>query len=333
MKVIRNLLSLESEIPYPVLTIGAFDGIHLGHQEIIRRVVGRSRERRGTSVLLTFRDHPQKVLDPPHAPFLITPPGVKEEILRGMGLDLLIQVPFSQTWASMEARSFVEEIVVGKLSTKELWVGFDFAFGKDRRGTLQELRAWGKELGFSVNVVPAVTIQGEVVSSTRVRGLLLQGRVAEACSLLGHPYIVRGRVGPGSGRGRELGFPTANLKPSRDFLLPDGVYAGFAKFAGRIYEAAINIGKGPTLTGVNRRIEVHLFDFQGDLYRRQLEVHFWEKIREERKFSGEQELIDQIRQDILRIGDILSGAGARSSVMALQGSTNVVKNESGDCKR
>jgi riboflavin kinase/FMN adenylyltransferase len=306
MRVIRCLSSIDRELRYPVLTIGAFDGIHLGHQEIIRRLIERAREKGGTSVLFTFSDHPLKVLDPARAPVLITPPTIKEGILRRMGLDLLVQIPFTPQWAGTEARSFVEEVLVRTLGAKEIWVGFDFAFGRDRKGNVHQLQDWGRELGFSVRVMPAVVFEGKIVSSTLIRDLLREGRIAETRPLLGRPYVIRGQVVKGCGRGKDLGFPTANLKPPPDFLLPDGVYAGFAKVGDEMHQVAINIGYAPTWGREDRRIEIHFLKFRGDLYRRQLEIHFWERVREERKFSSERELARHIRQDTLQVTLLLS---------------------------
>jgi len=306
MKVIRSLESIEKKYPFPVLTIGAFDGIHLGHQEIIRQMRERAKEMEGTSMLFTFPHHPLKVLDPHRAPTLITPPKIKEEILRSMGLDLLIQVPFSQKFSQMEPRFFAEEVLVRILAVKEIWVGFDFVFGKERQGGPRLLQDLGRELGFSVQIIPPVICQGQIVSSTLIRDLLGQGRVADASILLGRPYVIRGQVVKGYGRGRDLGFPTANIKPPQDFLLPDGVYAGFAKMGMQVYQAAINIGRSPTFSGKDRRIEVHFLGFRGDLYRRPLQIHVLERVREERQFFDEQELIQRIRQDTRQVAQLLS---------------------------
>jgi len=306
MKVIRSLPSIDRSYPDPILAIGAFDGIHLGHQEIIRRLRERARERRGTSALLTFADHPLRTLDPSRAPALITPPRIKEEILRGMGLDLLIQIPFTLQLAQMEPRSFVEDVLVGMLGVREIWLGFDFAFGTERKGTPRLLQDLGREWGFSVQIVPPVICRGEVVSSTTIRDLLGRGRVADASLLLGRPYLIHGQVVKGLGRGRGLGFPTANLKPPRDFLVPDGVYAGFARADKKTYQVAIHVGRAPTFSGKDRRIEVHFLNFGGDLYRRRLEIQFLERVREERKFSNEEELAERIRQDTHHVAQLLA---------------------------
>ena len=309
MKIMGSLTSLKKKVPYPVLTIGAFDGIHLGHQEIIRTVEERAREKKGTSLLMTFRDHPLRALDPKNAPLLITPPEIKQELLRGLGLDLLIWVPFTQEFSEKEPQAFVKEVLVGILGVKEVWVGCDFAFGKDRKGDTLLLQELGQELGFLAGIVPPVVEGGEIISSTRIRDLLGAGRVADASRLLGRPYIIKGRVAKGRGRGRELGFPTSNLKPAPDFLLPNGIYAGYAKVGDQAWKAAINVGSAPTLQGKDRRIEVHMLGFEGDLYLRKMEVHFLEKIREERKFPDEQVLIGQIREDVALVGQLLSEHG------------------------
>ena len=258
---------------------------------------------------MTFRDHPLRALDPKNAPALITPPEIKQEILRQLGLDLLIWVPFTREFSEKEPRAFVKEVLVRIFGVKEVWVGFDFAFGKDRRGDTLLLQELGQELGFLAGIVPPVVEGGEIISSTRIRDLLGAGRVADASRLLGRPYIIRGRVAKGRGRGKELGFPTSNLKPVPDFLLPNGIYAGYAKVGDQAWKAAINVGSAPTLQGKDRRIEVHMLGFDGDLYRRKMEVHFLEKIREERKFPDEQALIRQIREDVALVGQLLSEHG------------------------
>jgi len=314
MRIIRSLESIVGGYPYPVLTIGAFDGIHLGHQEIIGRVRERAREKKGTSMLFTFSDHPLKVMDPGSAPPLITPPEVKRAILRKMGLDLLIQVPFSREFSQKEPRAFIEEVLLERLGMREIWVGFDFVFGKDRQGDINLLQERGRQLGFSVEIVPPVRLQGKIVSSTFIRGLLKEGRVAEASGLLGRPYHVTGQVVKGSGRGRHLGFPTANIGLPKDFLLPNGVYAGWAKVRGKTYPAAINVGTSPTFAPLERRIEAHLLAFQGNLYGMIIQIHFWEKVREERRFKNEEELARRIREDTDLIAQLLSqgeGVGAR----------------------
>jgi riboflavin kinase/FMN adenylyltransferase len=307
MKIVRCLKSLSQRYPYPVLTIGAFDGIHLGHQAIIRRVRERAREKRGTSMLFTFSDHPLRALDPGHAPLLLTPPEIKQEILREMGLDLLIWVPFTQEVSEMEPRAFVEEVLVRTLGIKEIWVGFDFAFGRDRRGDICLMQELGRELNFLVEVIPPVALQGRMISSTLIRNLLGTGKVAEASLLLGRPYMIRGVVVKGRGQGKELGFPTANLKPPKDFLLPDGVYAGWANQGGQVYQVAINVGRTPTFPDRDRRIEVHFLGFEGDLYRRQIEIHFLERVREERQFPNQAELAQAIREDAAQVAQLLSG--------------------------
>jgi riboflavin kinase/FMN adenylyltransferase len=320
MRIIRSLESMAGDYPYPVLTIGAFDGIHLGHQEIIGRVRERAREQKGTSMLFTFGDHPLKVMDPGSAPPLITPPEIKRAILRKMGLDLLIQVPFSREFSRKEPRAFIEEILLGRLGMREIWVGFDFVFGKDRRGDISLLQERGQQLGFSVKVVPSVRFQGKIVSSTLIRELLKEGRVAEACRLLGRPYLVAGEVVKGSGRGRHLGFPTANIGVPKDFLLPNGVYAGWAKVRGKTYRAAINVGTSPTFAHLDRRIEAHLLTFQGNLYGMIIQIHFREKVREESRFMDEEELARRIREDTDLIAQLLSqGEGVGATGMANEG--------------
>ena len=297
MIVVEDIEAIRERYPSVVATVGIFDGVHLGHQKILRRVLGRVQGKGGTSCVYTFANHPLEVLNPGRSPKLITPPEVKREIVRILGIGLFVSVPFTPSLANTPPREFVEEILVKGLNVKGVCVGFNFAFGKDRKGTTQLLFELGKEYGFEVEVVPPVEIEGSIVSSTLIRELLQKGQVGEAARFLGRPYLVRGKVERGAGRGKSLGYPTANLAPFPDLLVPDGVYAGKASLRGRLYDALINVGGAPTFGEAIHRVEVHLLDYREEVYGEELSVFFIERIREERVFPGAASLREQIGQD------------------------------------
>lgn len=310
MEIIRDIARLEEKsFPHVAAAIGTFDGVHAGHRRIVSTVVERAREREGTGAAFTFVNHPLDILQPDRAPKLITPYPIKERLLGALGVELLVAVPFTASLAEMEAEAFVEEVLWKKLRVELLCLGFDFRFGRDRRGTSDLLRKMGQALGFEVEVVPPVTVDGTVVKSTLVRDLLHQGKVGEAAHYLTRSYAILGEIVPGGGRGRGLGFATANLLPPHDFLLPDGVYAGRAYVAEGGYPAAINVGVAPTFGGGPRRVEVHLLDIQEDRapgYGQAVLVTFWERIREEVRFPTPQALTAQVTRDIQQVREILS---------------------------
>ncbi|MFQ5988996.1 MAG: bifunctional riboflavin kinase/FAD synthetase [Candidatus Methylomirabilales bacterium] len=310
MEIIRDIESVgEKYFSHVAVAIGTFDGVHAGHQRIIRRVVERSRQVGGTGIAFTFVNHPLEVLDPGRAPKLITPSPIKERILRAAGVDLVIAIPFTESLAEMEAEAFVVDVLWKKLRVEFVCMGFDFGFGKGRKGTPEFLDRMAKELGFQVEVVPPITMDGTVVKSAYIRDLLQRGKMGEAGQYLTRPYATVGEIVPGAGRGKDLGFPTANLAPSEHFLIPDGVYAGRAYVGGRGCDAAINVGMAPTFGDRERRVEVHLLDVRQDAapsYGQAVLVTFWERIRDEVRFASVEELQAQVARDIGRAREILS---------------------------
>jgi riboflavin kinase/FMN adenylyltransferase len=323
MEIIRDIGRVgEQSFPHVTIAIGTFDGVHAGHQRIIRRVVERSRQIGGTGAALTFINHPLEILDPARAPSLITPSPIKERVLRTLGLDLVIAIPFTAALAEMEAETFVMDILWKRLQVEFLCVGFDFGFGRGRQGTPEFLKSMAKTLGFQVEVIPPITIDGTVVKSARIRDQLQRGKVGEAAQYLNRPYAIVGEIVPGAGRGKGLGFSTANLNPSHHLLIPDGVYAGRAYGGGRGFDAAINVGMAPTFGGRERRVEAHLLDThenRAPVYGQTLLVTFWERIRDEVRFSTAEELKSQVARDIRRAREILSRPGvADAADWALQ---------------
>jgi riboflavin kinase/FMN adenylyltransferase len=324
MEIIRDIAHLdEKSFPHVAAAIGTFDGVHAGHQRIIRTVVERARERGGTAAALTFVNHPLEILQPDRAPKLIAPYPIKERLLRSLGVDLVVALPFTASLAEMEAEAFVEEILWGKLRVEFVCLGFDFRFGRGRRGTPDLLRKMAEALGFEVEILPPVTVDGTVVKSTIIRDLLHQGRVGEAARYLTRPYAALGEIIPGAGRGRGLGFATANLLPPEELLIPDGVYAGRAYVDEAGYDAAINVGVAPTFGDRGRRVEIHLLDVQEDRapgYGQAVLVAFWERIRDEVRFPSPEALQAQVGVDIQRVREILSDPSAASADWALLGS-------------
>jgi riboflavin kinase / FMN adenylyltransferase len=298
MDVITDLSTFPTSLPAPVLTIGNFDGVHLGHQAIFRTLCQRARQIGGTSVVLTFDPHPLKILAPERCPPLITPTGKKLSLMQACNLDLVVCLPFNRQLASLTPVAFVEEILLGTIGMQEIYVGHDFAFGKGRSGTIALLHELGSQAGFRVHIIETIAVDERVVSSSSIRQWILQGEVDEAALFLGRLYSIAGSVVEGYRKGRELGFPTANVRSTYELIPGRGVYAVMADWRGRRYEGVANIGFNPTFARTELSIEIHLFDFAEQLYGETVEVSFMRKIRDERAFASVDELVKQIRDDV-----------------------------------
>jgi riboflavin kinase/FMN adenylyltransferase len=304
MQVIDDLakVSLRQET---IVTIGTFDGVHRGHQVLVGGVVARARATDRLAVLITFHPHPAAVLAPERAPGYLTTPGEKVALLESLGVDLVVLLPFSRELAATPARDFVQS-VSGYLRLRELWIGADFALGRNREGDVPYLQALGRELDFDVHVVEPVFSEGQVISSSRIRALLRQGRVEEASLLLGRYPSLSGEVVMGAQRGRTLGFPTANLEVRPERAVPaDGVYAVFALLGSERYPAVANVGVRPSFDNGQRTVETHLFDFDRDIYGCDLVVEFVAWLRNELRFGDIDDLVAQIRQDSESAREIL----------------------------
>ncbi|MEZ4414217.1 MAG: bifunctional riboflavin kinase/FAD synthetase [Gemmatimonadota bacterium] len=285
-----------------VITVGTFDGVHRGHLAVFDEICRRAREQDRRSVLVTFDPHPLRIVRPEDAPPLLTTPVEKKEILAETGLDYAVFLPFTRALSRYTPRRFVEEILVGRLGVSELVIGYDHGFGRGRSGDVETLREIGGELGFAVDVVPPV-FEGEApISSTRIRQAVTAGDLDEAAGGLGRPYAVRGLVVRGDQRGRTLGFPTANLAvPVPDKLLPPpGIYAVRAHVRTGTFGGALHLGPRPTFQGAPPTIEVHLMDFDGDLYGEDVRVDFVQRLRGIEPFSTVEALVEQIRRDVER---------------------------------
>jgi riboflavin kinase/FMN adenylyltransferase len=282
----------------PVLALGNFDGLHRGHAKIIDRVRRRAGERAGTPAAMTFDPHPSRVVRPDKAPPLLMTTGQRLEALGRAGMQGVAVVRFTHEMSQWDPETFVRTVLVEWLKVVEVWVGANFLFGHDRAGTFSALRALGGRYGFRAEKIDAVRYKDFVVSSTRVRRLVSEGRVDEAGALLGHHYFIDGAVVHGDARGRQIGFPTANLETANELLPPGGVYATTASVSGIEHPSVTNIGVRPTFGGAGgRRVETHLLDGPRELYGTRLRLSFVQRLRDERAFADIDALRTQIEAD------------------------------------
>lgn len=288
-----------------VVTVGNFDGVHLGHRAILSLVRQRARELDCQPVVLTFDPHPLKVLNPQANLHLLTTPAQKIELLKKAGVSVVV-LPFTREFASIQARKFVREYFFERLKVREVVVGHDYCFGYKREGNIELLKEMGKDLGFTVQVVWAVEMDSVVVSSSLIRAMLRLGKLREANRLLGRAYEVTGQVVPGKGRGAKLlGVPTANLVPENDLLPASGIYAVWVEKNEEKLPGVANIGTCPTFDNQELSLEVHLLDFKGDLYGERLQVDFVARLREERRFPSIDDLAAQIQADVATARQVL----------------------------
>lgn len=306
MKIIRSVSDIKKfDLKDPVVTLGNFDGVHLGHQEIFKQVVAWALSTGGSSVVFTFEPHPLKVLAPQRSPKLLSTFREKMEQVEALGMDAVICAKFTHEFASQHPEDFVKDVLVGSLGAKHLFVGHDYAFGKNRTGDIDFLRDAGARHGFDLHVIGPVQVEGIVVSSTKIRKLVMDGEVCLASKLLGRPYSIEGTVIHGKSRGRDLGFPTANITTPNELPPKEGVYAVSAHIEGKVYKGAANIGKNPTFGDEPPSYEVHLLDFDGDLYGKFIKIRFIKRIRDEAKFKSVDELVKQIKKDVEQVRSIL----------------------------
>lgn len=310
MKVVEGIDAIAEPFRNAVLTIGNFDGVHLGHQALFNEVISRARAIDGTAVAMTFDPHPVRVLQNNGYPPLITMGEQKVELIGRTGLDALIVIPFTREFANISARRFLEEILIDRVGMRTFVVGGDYAFGRDREGNIDYLRSASKRLRFELVVadwIQAPLADAGRISSTRIRELVQDGDIREARRLLGRPYQVRGTVLRGRNRGGKLlGCPTANLQLQDELAPKTGIYAVTVEFEGKTRPGVANIGWSPTFDDHVFTVEIHILDFSGDLYGRQIRANFIQRIRDEKKFSGIGELAEQIQRDIAAAREILA---------------------------
>jgi len=292
-----------------LLTIGVFDGVHLGHQYLISLLTKQARQQNLLSGVVTFRQHPQEVLSPQTKPPFLTDLTTRVNLLKNEGAEAVITLSFTRELARLGARQFVS-LLKKYLRMRGIITGPDFALGQNREGNTDTLRALGQDMNFSVIVIPPIKVNGEVVSSTAIRKALADGDMKRVSSLMGRPYSLHGHVIPGSGRGVGLGFPTANLDVDSEQALPvDGVYATWAYIDDKAYQSMTNIGKRPTFGDNQPTVEVHVPDYLGDLYGQELKIDIIERLRSEKKFDTIEELQKQIAEDIKQGRAILDSRG------------------------
>ena len=306
--MVQHYTSLTSvNIQNTWLTIGSFDGVHIGHQELITRLTSFAHKENAKSVVLTFHPHPSAILRGRKDAFYLTTPSEKATLLGQLGIDIIITHPFTYELSQSTARDYV--LYLKKhLGFLQLWVGNDFALGKGREGNVNYLKLLGQEINFQVNIVQPVTLGTMTVSSSQIRQLLLEGSIGKANKMLGRPYQVTGKVIHGDGRGKTIGIPTANLDTGSEKLIPGaGVYACRALIGDSLYLAAVNIGTRPTFesTDQSSHIEAHILDYSKDLYGKQISIEFVDKLRGEKRFLNVDELLIQIRYDINRTREIV----------------------------
>lgn len=311
MQTIHDLEGLQTPCPRAVVALGTFDGVHRGHQALIAQMVTLAQQRQGTAVVFTFRNHPLSVVAPHRCPPQLGTLRQKERWLAALGVDVLLLQPFTPAFLQQSPREFIR-LLVQRLQPEAVVVGPNYSFGYRGAGNPEMLAQAGREFGFAVHVHPEVLEGNELISSTSIRQCVLEGRMEEARLLLGRPFSMEGTVVHGEKRGRLLGFPTANLQLSPQLAVPaNGVYAVRIHLDGRAYAGVANVGTNPTFTEVERRLEVFLLDFQGDLYGRLLEVEFLGRLRGEKRYPSAAELIAQIHCDIQAAKAFFSPAEVR----------------------
>ncbi|HEY3197540.1 MAG TPA: bifunctional riboflavin kinase/FAD synthetase [Nitrospirales bacterium] len=310
MKVLHRLQD-SAGLPFPIVTVGNFDGLHLGHRAVLKLVKQRAQELSGTVVVLTFDPHPLRVLAPELELRFLSDPDEKLVLLEQAGVDVVVRLPFTREFAAQAPEAFMRVVLSEGLGSRELYVGQNFRFGHGRRGTIETLQEAAPRLGFTVRVISPVLVNGLPVSSTRIRDFIQSGAMVQAAELLGRPYVLGGRVIRGEGRGSGLGYPTANVLPPQGRVLPqDGVYAAEVQLDSHVFPAVTYIGTRPTFGAGVREIEAHLLVTAPDLYNREINVAFHERVRDDMVFDSPALLAGQMAKDVERTHEILQGLSA-----------------------
>jgi len=307
MKVITKKKSLESKSA-PVITLGNFDGIHLGHQKILASVIKRAKALGAPSLVYTFDPHPLKIVAPEKSPALIFGLEDKKALIEAAGIDYLVLARFTEELAATAPDEFAEKVIVDRLKAVEVLVGENFSFGRGRSGGIVHLKELGEKLGFVVRAVAPCKRSGSMVSSSRIRACVLEGMVQEAGALLGRPFFIRGKVVTGDSVGRELGFPTANIEAQSELIPGDGVYAAMTTIGGNRFKGMVNIGNCPTFGGKSRKIEIHIMGFNREIYGDNISVEFLKRLRGEKTFLNSDALVRQIKEDRDKVEEILADA-------------------------
>ncbi len=298
MKIFRHIQDHELSLSGSVVTMGNFDGIHLGHQALIRNAVAEAKSTGTCSVVLTFEPHPLKILAPQRAPRLILTHKDKMQLLQSFGVDIVIIQNFDRQFASIEPDDFVRSYLIDRLRLRKIWVGRDLRFGRGRNGSVDDLARWGKEMQFEVGIVEPILISGLRVSSSCIRKMVEEGRVGEVEGMLGRYHFVSGKVVGGHRRGRDLGFPTANIASRTEVIPMNGIYATLLQLKETQWLSVSNVGINPTFGEGPRTIECFIMDFADDIYNEPVKLSFVRRIREEQKFAQVDELIAQMGKDV-----------------------------------
>jgi len=307
MEIIRELGNLNKAYPNTVLTIGNFDGVHLGHQKILSMVMKEARARKGTPMVMTFDPHPMKVLAPERDVRLLITFEEKVRLMKSAGIRVLLSIPFTKEFANMQPDHFITEVLVNNIRAKAIIIGSQYAFGKNKKGTIDLLRRRGKKYGFTVHAVRHAKVHGHIVSSSSIRTFLMKGAVREVSSFLGRAYSIEGKVIRGKGRGQKiLHIPTANITTPVEISPKEGVYAVRIGWEGNIFNGVANIGKNPTFGNADISYEVHIFNFSGNLLGKHLRIYFMDRIRNEQTFPDTESLEKRIREDMKQAGEILN---------------------------
>ena len=306
MEILRSIPELKGLRGPVFLAIGVFDGVHRGHQAVISTSANHAQVAGGTPVVATFDPHPEKVLRPQAAPHLLSATQHKIALIRALGVEHLLVITFDKQFAATEPEDFVGELVAHSKPLREICVGHEWSFGKNRRGNLDLLKKLGSQFNFDVVGIPPVKINGVVVSSTAIRQAIEKGDLAKAAEMLGREYTILGTVTHGDNLGKKIGFPTANLSAHSEQFPPNGVYAAEARIDGELHRGVINLGIRPTVSGgkSERVLEIHLFDFNRDIYGRDVEVRFLKFLRPEKKFENLGALVQRIHQDVQQAREV-----------------------------
>jgi riboflavin kinase/FMN adenylyltransferase len=298
MEIIKGIENLQKPFRNPVVTLGNFDGIHLGHQRIFEKLKEEARKFAGESVVVTFEPHPLKILSPGQCPPLLTPFKKKMMLMEKVGVEKVLCIQFTKAFSEISAVEFVKNVLVEKVEAKKIIVGYNYRFGRGKIGNAESLKETCSHFGIEVKIMEALTVDDTIVSSSKIRELIREGEVERASKLLGRGYPVMGQVIEGTKRGHVLGFPTANLNITEELYPKPGVYAVNVEWHEQHWKGLANIGFNPTFDGKTLTLEVHILNFDQDLYGDEIQVSFVKRIRDEIRFHSHQELIEQIQKDI-----------------------------------
>lgn len=311
MKILHRLLDIpqiNGTSPFIGLTIGNFDGVHIGHRELLKKIKTECVAKKLLFVVVTFIPHPQKILQPEKERFLINSYDQRRKLLHQHGVDYLVEIGFTRDFSTLAPEKFLKEHLLSYPGLKDFYLGYDFAFGANKQGDFDLVKELCKPLNVNVEIQPKFEFNGKVVSSSQIRDHIVNGRILEVEELLGRPFHLEGVVVKGEGRGKKIGFPTANIQVSPDLIVPHrGVYITRTKYNGMVYNSITNIGHNPTFKDTHQlHIETNLFDFDTDIYGETIEIEFRHKVRDERKFPTVNDLIAQIKADVIFAKDYLS---------------------------